>query len=95
MRYDFEWDDDKNVRNFEKHGVWFEEAKTVWADSHASEVFDPQHSDNEDRYLRIGLSSLKKTLLVVFCERNEGKTIRIVSARRATAKERKQYEEGI
>jgi len=95
MKYSFEWDHEKNESNFEKHEVWFEEAKTVWADPHSAELFDPDHSDDEDRYIRIGVSSLQKTLLVVFCERDRGHTIRIVSARRATARERKQYEEGI
>ncbi len=95
MKYSFEWDDKKNVANFEKHGVWFEEAKTIWADRHADEVFDPDHSETEDRFIRIGVSSSQKTLLVVFCEREDGHVIRIVSARRATEKERKQYEEGI
>ena len=95
MKYTFEWDDSKDIANFEKHGVWFEEAKTVWADPLATETFDPEHSEKEDRFLRIGVSTLQKTLLVVFCELEDGKVIRIISARKATPQERKQYEEGI
>lgn len=91
----FEWDETKNKSNFEKHGVWFEEAQTVWADAHSAEFLDPEHSDDEDRYLRIGLSSKLNILLIVFCERDEGNSIRIVSARKATRKEQEQYEKGI
>ncbi|OQW50699.1 MAG: hypothetical protein A4S09_17690 [Proteobacteria bacterium SG_bin7] len=95
MAFTYEWDENKNTLNFEKHGVWFEEARTIWADPHAHEFFDVDHSSSdEDRFIRVGVSSQQKTLLVVFCEKNEG-VIRIVSARRATAQEKKQYEEGI
>jgi uncharacterized DUF497 family protein len=68
--------------------------ETVWADALAKEFFDPEHSEEEERFLRIGHSSAKNLLLVVFCER-AGETIRIISARRVTAKEQKDYEEGI
>ncbi len=95
MKYNFAWDDIKNEANFEKHGVWFEDAKTIWADSHGVEAFDPDHSHDEDRYIRVGVSSSRKTLLVVFCERENGHLIRIFSARKATPREREQYEEGI
>jgi len=91
----FEWDENKNRTNYRKHKVWFEEAQTVWADRNAIEFHDPQHSENEDRFIRIGHSSALRLLLVIFCERVGGGIIRIVSARRATAKERKQYEERI
>ncbi len=93
MRY--EWDESKNRSNYKKHGVWFEEAQTTWADSKALEFFDPEHSEGEDRFIRVGFSSKAQLLLVVFCERLEGSMIRIISARRATRKESKQYEEGI
>jgi hypothetical protein len=66
----FEWDESKNRTNYRKHGVWFEEAQTVWADPRSIEFFDPQHSDPEDRFLRIGYSSGGRLLLIVFCERN-------------------------
>ena len=91
----FEWDEAKNVSNFDKHGVWFEEAQTVWADSLALEFFDPDHSVAEERFIRIGHSSKERLLLIVFCERNDGNSVRIISARRATKKEARDYEEGI
>jgi uncharacterized DUF497 family protein len=91
----FEWDESKNRTNFRKHGIWFEEAQTVWADHRSKEFFDPEHSDSEDRFLRIGFSTAGRLLLVVFCERGAGGLIRIISARTATSKERKTYEEGI
>lgn len=91
----FEWDEDKNLKNHSKHGIWFEEAQTVWADDLSEEFFDEDHSDEEDRFIRVGHSTRSKLLLVVFCERDEGNIIRIISARAATTKERKDYEEGI
>ena len=91
----FEWNEVKNEANYKKHSIWFEEAQTTWADAQAVEYFDPEHSEQEDRFLRLGHSSSSGLLLVVFCERDLGGTIRIISARRATEKERKQYEERI
>ena len=92
----FEWDDDKNKSNFDKHGIWFEEAQTVWVDANSVEFFDPEHSnDEEDRFIRVGLSAKLNLLVVVFCELDVVGVIRIISARYATKKERKQYEEGI
>ena len=91
----FEWDEDKNKANFKKHEVWFEEAQTVWADASSQEFFDPEHSNDEERFIRIGHSSAPNLLLVVFCERENETIIRIISARKATPKERKEYEEGI
>lgn len=91
----FEWNEAKNRANFKKHGIWFEEAQTVWTDSHAEEFFDPEHSSNEDRFIRVGHSTKGRVLLVVFCEREEGGVIRLISARKATAKEVCEYEEGI
>jgi hypothetical protein len=90
----YEWDDQKNSRNFHKHGVWFEEAQTIWADRLAVEFFDSTHSEKEERFLRIGTSTSARILLVVFCERVDD-VVRIISARKATAKERRQYEEAI
>ena len=81
----FEWDESKNRTNYRKHAVWFEEAQTVWADSR----------EEEDRFLRIGYSTGERLLLIVFCERESGGVIRLISARKATAKEAKTYEEGI
>jgi uncharacterized DUF497 family protein len=91
----FEWDESKNLTNYRKHGVWFEEAQTVWADTRSMEFFDPEHSDAENRFLRIGYSTGARLLLIVFCEREFGGAIRLISARKATAKERRTYEEGI
>jgi uncharacterized DUF497 family protein len=91
----FEWDESKNLANYRKHGVWFEEAQTVWADARSREFFDPEHSETEDRFLRIGCSTAGRLLLIVFCERAAGGLIRIISARKATSKEGKTYEEGI
>lgn len=95
MKYSFNWDDDKNITNFKKHEIWFEEARTIWADSHSCEFFDTDHSVGEDRFIRIGFSTKNRLLLVVFCERNPENIIRIISARKATRAERDQYEKGI
>jgi uncharacterized protein len=78
-----------------KHGVWFEEAQTVWADRRSIEFFDSGHSAAEDRFLRFGHSTGGRLLLIVFCERESGGVIRLISARKATTKEAKVYEEGI
>ena len=91
----FECDDEKNIANFRKHEVWFEEAQTIWADEKSQEFFDPDHSEDEDRFIRMGHSTKPRLLLAVFCEREEGSTIRIISARKATKEEEKDYEEGI
>ena len=91
----FEWNSDKNETNYKKHSIWFEEAQTIWTDITAVELLDSEHSDTEDRYLRIGHSSSRRILLVVFCEREKASLIRIISARRATPREIEAYEEGI
>ena len=72
----FEWNLKKNKSNFHNHGVWFEEAQTIWADPGSLEFFDPEHSSIEDRFIRIGFSTSSRLLLVVFCERNTGKCIK-------------------
>lgn len=91
----FTWDDNKNFSNFEKHEVWFEEAQTVWADSKSSEFYDSDHSENEERFIRVGISKNLNVLLIVFCEPDNSEIVRIISARKATKKERELYEEGI
>jgi uncharacterized DUF497 family protein len=88
----FEWDDDKAEINLRKHGVDFEEAKTIFEDPFAISIRDELHSDDEDRWIVLGLSLLAKVLLVVHTER--GARIRIISARQATPFERAQYEAG-
>lgn len=90
----FEWDVIKDQSNFEKHAVWFEEAETLWGDAHRVILFDRDHSVFEDRYLAIGHSARGRILLVVFHERLD-EAIRIISARKATQRERYIYEEGI
>ena len=94
-RLQYEWDPNKNRKNFQHHAVWFEEAQTIWADSQSVEYFDEEHSEDEDRYIRIGRTTRAKVLLVVYCERAEGDVIRIISAREATPKEMSIYEKGI
>jgi uncharacterized DUF497 family protein len=97
MNVIFEWDEDKNLANFKKHGVWFAEAQTAWADERSIEYFDSLHSTEEDRFIRIGRSAgnSARVLLTVFCERDEAKRIRLISSREATRSEKSAYEEGI
>ena len=87
----FEWDDQKAVANFKKHGVRFEEAKSVFVDERAKLIDDPDHSEDEDRFVLLGLSSALRLLLVCHCYRSEGNVIRIISARKAIAREFKSY----
>ena len=78
----FVWDDGKNAANRSKHGVGFEEAKTVFVDDFARLIQDPDHSDNEERFILLGMSSTLRILVVCHCEQNTN-TIRIISARKA------------
>lgn len=87
----FEWDEDKDRENRRKHGVSFEEARTVFYDEDAVEFYDDEHSDWEDRFLLLGVSSRLRMLMVCHCLREDGHVIRVVSARKATAAERKHY----
>ena len=90
---EFEWSSAKARANLKKHGVSFEEAQTVFFDSNARMIFDPDHSTKEDRFILLGLSSVLRLLTVIHCCRDDdGKIIRIISARKATRKEQKQYE---
>ena len=86
----FEWNDRRNAENRRRHGVSFEEARTVFFDEHALLLADPDHSASEDRFVLLGLSSALRTLVVCHCYRNDN-VIRIVSARRADREEREQY----
>jgi uncharacterized DUF497 family protein len=88
----FEWDPDKAQTNLDKHGVTFEEAMTVFYDEAAIEFYDDEHSEREDRFLLLGLSSEMKVLLVCHCYRSEESMIRIISARKATKNEAKYYQ---
>jgi uncharacterized protein len=83
----FEWDSAKAATNLKKHSVSFEEAKTVFYDEFAVQFFDEEHSDGEDRFLMLGVSSVAKLLIVSHCERGNGDIIRIISARKATKQE--------
>ena len=90
--FTFEWDDAKARSNRRKHGVSFEEAATVFADPLARVSDDPDHSDDEPRFLLVGVSYARRELIVVHLER--GKRLRIISARRATGSERAKLKEG-
>jgi uncharacterized DUF497 family protein len=87
----FEWDSNKARRNIETHGISFDEASTAFSDTLSLTIHDPLHSDEEDRFILVGNSYRNCLLVVVHTER--GNKIRIISARKATNKERKQYEE--
>jgi len=87
----FEWDESKNQLNQKKHGVSFEQAKTVFFDELARLIPDPDHSIGEERFILMGMSFKNNLLTVCHCERGHD-TIRIISARKADKIERKQYE---
>ena len=88
----FEWDKQKARGNEEKHGVSFREAATVLSDPLAATYPDPDHSDHEKRFVTIGLSDRDRTLVISHTERKD--RVRIITARKATSKERRFYEEG-
>jgi uncharacterized DUF497 family protein len=92
MKLTFEWDEEKATESLKKHKVGFEEAKTVYNDPFLWTFPDPEHSDAEQRYINVGYSSRGRVLVVIHTER-EG-NIRIISCRKATASERRAYEEG-
>jgi uncharacterized protein len=87
----FDWDSRKAATNLAKHGVSFEEAKSVFVDENAKLINDPDHSEDEDRFVLLGLSSALRLLLVCHCYRSEDNVIRIISARKANAKESRSY----
>lgn len=87
----FEWDDRKAAANAKKHGVSFEEARSVFVDERAKLIDDPDHSEDEERFVLLGLSSTLRLLLVCHCSRSEGNVIRIISARKASANEARSY----
>ena len=88
----FTWDIKKAISNKIKHGVSFEEAQTVFSDSEALLIYDPDHSGGEDRFLILGLSAVPRLLIVCHCYRENDEQIRIISARKATKKESIIYE---
>lgn len=87
----FEWNQIKNISNKNKHGISFEEAQTVFYDEMALVIDDPDHSEQEDRFIILGQSNLAKLLVVCHCYRESDTKIRIISARKATKTESQQY----
>lgn len=87
----FEWDSKKAKSNLKKHGVSFEEAQAVFFDDLAIQYWDDSHSKKEERFLMLGLRNMLRVLLVVHCYRESDSTIRIISVRKATKNERKEY----
>ena len=88
----FEWDENKAATNQQKHGVTFQEAATVFQDEDALQIFDPDHSEAEDRFILLGMSSILRILVVCHCYRANDDVIRIISARKATRNESSTYE---
>ena len=93
--YYFDWDENKNRINLEKHGITFEEASTVFFDDKALLFDDPELSTDEDRFLLLGMSETAKVCIVCHCYRVSDTVIRIISARQATRKEEQRYVRGI
>ena len=83
----FEWNEAKSKANIRKHGVSFEEAKSVFFDEYALLIADPDHSETEDRFVLLGLSARLRLLLVCHCFEVEDKLIRVISCRKAARKE--------
>ena len=88
----FEWEASKAASNIQKHGVTFEEARTVFFDERARLINDPDHSESEERFILLGFSSSLRVIVVCHCYRSGGNVIRIISARKATATEKKAYD---
>jgi uncharacterized protein len=91
----FEWDVRKNLTNKRKHKVSFEEAQTVFHDEEALLRDDPDHSQDEDRFILLGISAALRTLVVCHCYRKSDHVIRIISARRANRSEASEYERNL
>lgn len=89
----FEWDEEKNRINRTKHGIDFTEAQTVFEDGNAVLIPDPDHSEQEERFILLGLSAKLNMLVVCHCYRASETVIRLISARKATKKETRQYNE--
>jgi len=87
----FQWDDNKNKANIEKHGISFEEAASVFQDEGALVIADDEHSESEERFILIGFSFKANLLVVCHCYREKDSIIRIISARKADKKERQKY----
>ena len=87
----FVWDEKKAKENLEKHKISFEEAQTVFSDPNARMIFDTEHSTDEERFILLGISSGLRLLVVCHCYQENDMIIRIISARKATRNEQKQY----
>ena len=87
----FDWDKEKNIANQRKHGISFEEAQSVFVDENAQMILDPDHSDDEDRFILLGLSASIRLMVVCHCYRESDDVIRIISARKATRIEQNRY----
>lgn len=90
----FDWDPSKAAANLKKHQVSFDEAKTVFFDDFAVQFFDEEHSETEERFIMLGMSSNARLLVVCHCERAEAEVIRLISARKATRGESAFYRGG-
>ena len=90
-KLEFEWDKKKDKSNVKKHGVTFEEAQTVFYDEYALQFFDPEHSEDEARFILLGTSFISKTLVVCHCFREKETRVRIISARKADKDEQQAY----
>jgi len=87
----FEWDSAKDAANRRKHGVSFDEAATVFEDEHALMLEDSEHSEDEDRFMLLGLSAALRILVICHCYRASDDVIRLISARKADRSERRDY----
>ena len=87
----FDWDAAKAALNINKHGISFDEAKTVFFDENAKVIHDPEHSDDEERFIILGLSVNVRMLVIIHCYRKNDRIIRLISARKATQNESMQY----
>lgn len=91
MSIQFEWDATKASNNKRKHGVSFEEAQSVFFDEYATVIHDPEHFNDEERFVILGMSTIARILVVCHCYRKKDSIIRIISARKATKQESKKY----
>ena len=94
MKYIFEWDSHKAKTNYKKHHIAFETAATVFKDEHALSIYDDEHSNDEERWITLGMDTVTRVLVVIHLYRkieNDVCTIRIISARKATVKEIDMY----
>ena len=88
---EFQWDEQKEKANISKHGVSFEEARTVFHDENAIQFFDPDHSEDEDRFILLGMSIKLRVLVICHCHRVGETIVRIISARKADGAEEREY----